>query len=127
MIIGILKSENIIVTRQQVRDSIHRVDPITTALKWLRANPRWKYSVRAPNALWHNDGLHKLVHVGFVVHACVDGYSRMITSLGVATNNRAETALHFFMDGVKLYGIPLRVRGDHGTEQSNRTLHEIDA
>ena len=53
-----------------------------------------------------------------VVHTCVDGYSRLITSLGVATNNKADTALSFFLDGISRHGVPLRVRGDNGTENN---------
>ena len=102
-----------------MRESIHRVDPINTALRWLRRNPRWVYSVPGPNSLWHNDGLHKLIRWGFIIHACIDGFSRMITSLLCATNNLAKTAFWGFMERVNKYGIPSRARGDLGTENND--------
>ena len=115
---GILRSRKIDVQRRRVRESVHRVDPVNAALRWLKKNPRWKYSVPGPNSLWHNDGLHKLIRWGFVIHACMDGYSRLITSLLCTTNNRADTCLQGFQEGVARYGIPERVRGDNGGENN---------
>ena len=115
---GIIRSRGLKIQRWKLRESIHRIDPINTALRWLRKNPRFVYSVPGPNSLWHNDGLHKLISWGFVVHSCIDGYSRMLTSIGCATNNRSETALKFFLVGVENYGLPCRVRGDYGSENN---------
>ena len=60
-------------------------------------------------------------HVGLirwkiVVHAFVDGHSRMITAMHASNNNRAITVLDLFLDGVCFYGLPSWVRGDHGVE-----------
>ena len=118
MVDGFLRSENVIVQRRRLRDSIHRLDPINTPLRWIRRHARWIYNVPGPNALWHNDGLHKLIRWGFVIHAVIDGYSRLATSLLCATNNRADTCLRGFLLGVEQYGIPERVRGDNGTENN---------
>ena len=119
MIEGMLAAKGIKVVRRRLRESIHRIDPVNTALRWLRANPRWKYDVPGPNSLWHNDGLHKLIRWGFVIHACIDGYSRMVTSLLCATNNLAATCLAGFLGGVEKFGVPERVRGDNGTENND--------
>ena len=119
MMAGFLISKGLHVSRSKMRASIHRVDPINTALRWVRRTPRHVYSVTGPNSLWHNDGCHKLIHWRFVVHACIDGYSRIITSLVCADNNRAETAFKAFLSGVEEWGLPSRVRGDHGTENNN--------
>ena len=40
----------------------------------------------------------------------------METSLVCASDNRVETALKAFPSGVKVFGLPARVRGDCGTE-----------
>ena len=116
MMVGFLRAKGIIIQRSRVRDSIHRVDHINTINRWLQKNPRWVYSVPGPNSLWHNDGLHKLIHWGIVIHACIDGFSRLVTSLFCATNNYAESALKGFLQGLSSFGIPARVRGDKGGE-----------
>ena len=64
------------------------------------------------DSLWHNDGLHKLIRWKFVIHVCIDGFSRIVTSLVCASDNRAETAL----SGIKVFGLPARVGGDCGAE-----------
>ena len=52
----------------------------------------------------------------FVIHGCTDGYSRAIVYLKCATNNLASTVLQCFIEGTRDFGLPLRVRGDHGVE-----------
>ena len=52
----------------------------------------------------------------FVIHGAVDGFSRLITFLKVAGNNRAETVLSAFQQGVDEFGLPSRVRMDKGGE-----------
>ena len=52
------------------------------------------------------------------VHSGIDGYSRVVTCLKVATNNTSQTALSAFLEGVSSYGLPLRVRTDRGGENA---------
>ena len=75
-----------------------------------------KYNVPGAKALWHIDGHHKLIHWRLFVHACMDGYSRLIIYLHCANNNLASTVLDLFKGGARRYGIPSRTRSDHGLE-----------
>ena len=66
--------------------------------------------------MWHIDDNHELVSWRFVVHGCTHGYSRAIVYLKCAPNNLASTVLRYFIEGTHEFGLPLRVRGDHGVE-----------
>ncbi len=46
----------------------------------------------------------------------MDGYSRLITSLRASDNNRGDTVFDVFQHTARVYGVPSRLRGDHGTE-----------
>lgn len=52
----------------------------------------------------------------FVFYGCVDGFSRCIVYLGCLNNNKADTVLRLFEEGVQKFGLPHRTRGDHGIE-----------
>ena len=116
MITGHLLHQGIRVPRRRIRASIHRVDPEGVAERKSKAIRRRVYHVPHPNHVWHIDGNHKLIKWRFVVHGGVDGYSRLITFLKCHTNNRAETVLSSFGLGVERYGLPKKVRSDHGGE-----------
>ena len=51
-----------------------------------------------------------------VVHAGIDGYSRLIVYCHCSTDNCAATVLGLFMDAVEMYGLPSRVRCDKGVQ-----------
>ena len=116
MVRGHLRSMGINVQRDRIRASISRVDPINCRLRWATVISRRAYSVPGPNSLWHIDGHHSLITWGFVIHGCIDGYSRLICFLKCSTNNRKETVEGLFLQGVERYSWPSRVRTDHGGE-----------
>lgn len=114
--IGALRSRGLHVQRWRIREIMRKIDPVGTALRWNQVVYRRKYSVPGPNALWHIDGHHKLIHWRLVIHACIDGYSRLIVYLHCANNNFASTVLDLFKGGVRRCGLPSRTRSDHGLE-----------
>lgn len=57
-----------------------------------------------------------LIRWRVVIHAFVDGYSRLVTGIQANDNNRASTVFDLFHSAIQAHGIPSRVRGDHGVE-----------
>ena len=53
---------------------------------------------------------------GIVIHGCIDGFSRMITFLKASNNNKSITVFDNFIDATKEFGLPSRIRCDHGVE-----------
>lgn len=54
--------------------------------------------MKGPLSLWHADGAHKLVQWGFVVHACIDGFSGFIVYLRAANQNDSEFLRNVFLE-----------------------------
>ena len=114
MLNGHLTSIGVHVQRARLRSSIYRVRG-----QHRQIHPpivRREYSVPGPNFLWHADGNHKLIRYRIVVHAAIDGFSRLVTFINCATNNTAETVLEHFIRATSEYGLPSRIRTDHGGE-----------
>lgn len=102
----------------RVRSSLCRTDPNGILLQTSQLNivNRRHYSVPGPRSLWNLDGNHKFIRWGFVIHGCVDGFSRRIMFLKCSTYNKAVTVLQLFQNAVQDFWLPSRVRGDQGTE-----------
>ena len=132
------------IRRDRIRDSLRRIDPLSRSLRRTRTILRRRYSVAGPNSLWyvliliyigykiqlvmfsrHIDGNHKLIRWRFVIHGCVDGFSRYLVYIAVLDNNRALTVLYLFEDGVRRCGLPSRVRADRGVENVDVTRYML--
>ncbi|KAF9023503.1 hypothetical protein BDZ89DRAFT_884787, partial [Hymenopellis radicata] len=57
----------------RIAASLQRVDALGRVLHKPAAIKRREYLVSRPDALWHVDGHHKLIHWGIVIHGIVDG------------------------------------------------------
>ena len=113
---SMLRANGIVLHRERVRESLYRVDPVGMQDRLRSRLHRRQYNVPHPNSLWHIDGCHKLIRWRFVIHGGVDGYSRVPVYLKVSSNNKADTVLQAFLEGIGRYGMPSHVRADHGGE-----------
>lgn len=71
---GLLHRHGLCIQRRCISAALHCVDPLGHVLRLCTATRQRQYQVSHPNALWHMDGHHKLVHWEIVIHGIVDGY-----------------------------------------------------
>ena len=57
-----------------------------------------------------------------MIHGGIDGYSRIPVFLRCSANNFASTVLSHFLEAVRQYGLPSRVRSDKGGENVDVSL-----
>ncbi|KAL3977060.1 SH2B adapter protein 2 [Sarotherodon galilaeus] len=110
MVKGRLRALGHRVQWNKVWDSMRRVDSagILERMANLGCVIRRTYSVPGPLSLLHIDTNYKLIRYGLVMFGVVDGFSRKILYLKAANNNKASTALTFFLEAVQKHGFPSR-------------------
>jgi hypothetical protein len=114
---GYLDSIGVYCTRDDLRDSLNRIDRELRASRRSKCCIRRVYNVQGPCSLYHVDGNHKLrVMYGIVVHGIIDGFTRAIVGLRYSNNNSAKTVFDVFIEGIKVWGRPDRMRADFGGE-----------
>lgn len=57
-----------------------------------------------------------MVRWRIVLHHGIDGFSPLVVFGACSTNNKAHTVLQLYLEAVRKYGRPFRVRTDHGGE-----------
>ncbi|XP_015122918.1 uncharacterized protein LOC107045241 [Diachasma alloeum] len=106
------------VRRETVYEILHLLDPEGIENRQRHRLTRRKYKVPGPNFLWHVDGYDKLKPFGFAIHGCIDGFSRKMLWLDVATsNNKPEIIAYYFLNTLNKFKlVPTLMRSDLGTE-----------
>ncbi|XP_031781249.1 uncharacterized protein LOC116416531 [Nasonia vitripennis] len=106
------------VYRYTVLEPLHVLDPEGFNDRLRHRLKRRVYHVPGPNFLWHIDRYDKLKPYGFAIHGGIDGFSRKILWLEVAsTNNKPEVIAYYYLKTLQRMNlIPTLMRSDHGTE-----------
>ena len=117
----LINQYGLVTTREIVRHVLRIFDPEGVEYRSRHRLRRRLYRCKGPNYLWHIDGYDKLKPYGFCIHGAIDGFSRRIVWLEVASsNNDPRIIAQYFLDYVRQLGGTARiVRGDRGTENGN--------
>ena len=115
-----LRNMGLTIDRETVRLCLRSLDPEGVQLRISRRLQRRSYLCPGPNYLWHIDGYDKLKPYGFPIHGAIDGYSRRILWLKVASsNNNPKFIASYFLETVEnLSLIPRCIRADRGSENT---------
>lgn len=115
-LVGALRKENVPHTFRAVARLLRAADPVGSRMRFMEKVKRRVYNVVAANVLWHFDGNHKLKRYNFVLHGGIDGYSRRLVWMKIASDNYAPTVLHACIEAMTKYGAPRLIRSDYGKE-----------
>ena len=88
-----------------IRNSLQAVDARGVRSRFRSALHQRVYSVPMPNSLWHIDGHHKLIRWRIVIHAGIDGFSRLPVYLKASTNSTSGTVLNHFLGAVASFAL----------------------
>ena len=117
----LVNHHRLVTTREVVRHTLRIFDPEGVQARSRHRLRRRVYRCKGPNYLWHIDGYDKLKPFGFCIHGAIDGFSRRILWLEVASsNNDPRIVAQYYLDCVRQLGGTARiVRGDRGTENGS--------
>ena len=62
-----------------------------------------------------------------MTHAGVDSFSRLIVFMHCSDNNRSSTVYKYFLEAMRKYGLPSRVRTDQGRENIMVAQHMLES
>lgn len=109
-----------VVKRDTVYEMLKVIDPEGVAGRFGNRLSRREYKVPGSNFMWHMDGHDKLKPFGFAIHGAIDGFSKYLLWLEVATtNNNPDVIATYYLNALKKYGLPTVVRSDRGTENTS--------
>lgn len=74
-----LRTENLRIQQERVRNSVARVDGLGQTLRYHDTIYRREYKTPRSNHLWHCDGHHKLILWGIVIHGSIDGHDHTVS------------------------------------------------
>ena len=101
---------NLNVPKEAVRLALLEVDPQGVDGRRGKSINRRDCYTDGPGDVYHIDGNDKLKKWGFAIHSGIDGFSRKILWLVVATtNNDPHVVGNLFLNCVKQYGVAPRV------------------
>ena len=60
-----------------------------------------------------------------MTHAGIDGYSHLIVFVHCSDNNQSSTVYEYFLEAIRKYGLPSRVRTDQGRENIMVARHML--
>lgn len=105
-----------------MREVVDALEPGRLAAMRAGRLKRRQYEVQGPNGIWHTDGYDKLKPFGFCIHGTMDGWSRRMMWLQVAsTNNDPQVICQYYVDTAReTECIPQVLRMDPGTENVNQ-------
>lgn len=114
----VIKCYDLTVKRETIYRVLQLADPDGLTGRFGNRLRRRMYKSPGPNFLFHLDGYDKLKPFGFCIHGCIDGFSRYLIWLEVATTNKDPlVCAYYYLKAIKKLGfLPTVVRADHGTE-----------
>ena len=115
-----LRADGFVVDCETVRILLKILDADGVELQSSHRLARRTYVSVGPNYLWHIDGYDKIKAYGFAIHGAIDGFSRKVLWLRVASsNNNPKVIASYYMDCIRqLRLVPRAIRSDRVTENT---------